>query len=74
MFLPYTTMQHGTITELVDRGFGFIRRVGIKEHLYFHSDDLVGLVFGKLTKGDKVTFNVVQSKKGPYATRVSEPN
>ncbi len=66
-------MQHGTITELVDRGFGYIRRTGIKENLFFHSDDLVGLSFGKLTKGDKVTFKVVQSTKGPYATRVSKP-
>lgn len=65
-------MQKGTIAELVDRGFGYIRMTGVKDRLFFHGDDLVDLKFVNLCKGDKVTFNVVQSSKGPYATRVGK--
>ncbi len=65
-------MQKGTIKELVDRGFGYIKRVGIKDPLFFHSDALVGLKFGNLKKGDKVTFSIIESKKGPYATQVTK--
>lgn len=62
----------GTIVELTERASGFIRRVGVKEHLFFHSDDLVGCSFQQLKKGDKLIFNVVESRNGPYAVQVTK--
>lgn len=65
----------GIITELVERasGFGFIRIVGVKEPLFFHSDDLRDVRFSDLKKGDKVCFSIVQTPKGPYAKMVTKP-
>ncbi len=60
----------GTIVELTERSSGFIRRTGVKEHLFFHSDDLVEVSFQDLKKGDKLTFAVVESRNGPYAVQV----
>ncbi|MGB4076359.1 MAG: cold shock domain-containing protein [Minisyncoccia bacterium] len=65
-------MTKGTIHELGERQCGLIRRVGVKEHLFFHADGLVGIAWGSLKKGDKVCFTVVQSRKGPYAIQVSK--
>lgn len=67
-----TATKKGTIHELVERGFGYIRQVGVKDHIFFHSDALVNLKFLNLKKGDKVCFTVVESKKGPYAIEVSK--
>ncbi|KND47106.1 MAG: hypothetical protein AB199_01600 [Parcubacteria bacterium C7867-004] len=64
-------LQKGVIVELVDRNFGYIRRVGIEDQLFFHADALKSLTFKELKKGDKVTFDVTESKKGPYAVNVS---
>mgnify|MGYP001612827850 CR=1 FL=1 len=63
-------MHKGTITELTERASGFIKRVGIKECLFFHADALVGVDFKELRIGRKVLFKIVESKKGPYATQV----
>lgn len=65
-------LQKGTVHSLGDRLSGFIRRVGVKEHLFFHADDLKGLDFGKLKKGDRVCFDVVEAKNGDYAVEVSK--
>lgn len=65
-------MEIGTITELGERKSGMIRRKGVREHLFFHADALSGVDFGELKVGDKVSFVVTQSKKGPYATQVSK--
>ncbi len=64
----------GIITELVERasGFGFIRIVGVKEPLFFHSDDLRDVRFSELKKGDKVCFSITQTPKGPYAKQVTK--
>ncbi len=64
-------LQKGVVVELVDRNFGYIRRIGIEDNLFFHADALNDLTFKEIKKGDKVTFDVVESKKGPYATNVS---
>jgi CspA family cold shock protein len=64
-------LQKGIIDELVDRNFGYIRRIGIEDTLFFHADALNGLTFKELKKGDAVTFDVTESKKGPYAVNVS---
>ena len=64
-------MQEGTIARLTDRGFGFISREGEEKDLFFHSNDLKNVEFNDLKKGDKVTFEVTKSEKGPKATNVS---
>jgi cold shock CspA family protein len=66
-------MQTGTIALLTERQSGFIRIKGVKEHLFFHADDLVKIAFGTLKKGDKLSFKVVESKNGPYAVEVKKP-
>ncbi len=62
--------MEGTIKTLTERGFGFIGREG-EEDLFFHSNDLVDLRFDDLKVGDKVTFEVSSSNKGPKAVEVS---
>ena len=62
----------GTIKKLIsDRGFGFIAREGEAKDLFFHSKELKGVTFDELKVGDAVTFEVVESEKGPAATNVS---
>jgi cold shock CspA family protein len=63
-------METGKIIELVEREFGYIKQSGVKDHLFFHADDLKGLRFAELHKGDRVQFSITQSLKGPYATHV----
>ena len=61
----------GTIKTLKEKGFGFITRPGEAKDLFFHSKELVGVTFEELHEGDTVSFEVVQSEKGPAATGVS---
>lgn len=64
--------MNGTIKTLIaDKGFGFISREGETKDLFFHSKELKGVAFDDLKVGDSVTFEVVQSDKGPAATNVS---
>ena len=63
-------MAEGTIASLTDRGFGFIAREGEEKDLFFHSNELQGVEFNDLKEGDKVTFEVADSPKGPNATQV----
>ena len=66
-------MQEGIIARLVaDKGFGFIKREGEEKDLFFHSNELVGVTFDELREGDKVTFEVGESPKGPNATKVTK--
>ncbi len=65
-------MQTGTIARLTDKGFGFISREGEQKDLFFHSNELVGVSFDSLREGDKVTFEVGESPKGPNAIKVSK--
>lgn len=62
-------MQEGTIANLTDRGFGFIKIEGGKD-LFFHSKELIDVSFDSLKVGDKVQFEVGEGPKGPNATRV----
>ena len=64
-------MQTGTIARLTDKGFGFISREGEEKDLFFHYNELVGVSFDELREGDKVTFEVADSPKGPNAVKVS---
>jgi CspA family cold shock protein len=64
-------MSTGTIKKVVsDRGFGFIAAEDGKEY-FFHRDGLeASLNFDRLTGGEKVTFDIEASQKGPRAQRV----
>ena len=64
-------MQTGIIARVTDKGFGFIKREGQEKDLFFHSNELVGVTFDELREGDKVTFEVAESPKGPNAIKVS---
>ena len=64
-------MSKGTIKRLTDRGFGFISYDGADKDLFFHSNELKNVEFNDLKEGDKVTFEVAESPKGPNATNVS---
>ena len=62
-------MQTGTIKKLVsDRGFGFIAAEDGKEY-FFHRSGTEG-DFDGLNGGEKVSFEIEQSPKGPRAKSV----
>ena len=61
----------GTIKALIEKGFGFIAREGETKDLFFHSKELVGVTFDQLRIGDTVTFEVIETEKGPAAVKVS---
>jgi CspA family cold shock protein len=63
--------MNGTIKTLTQKGFGFIAREGEAKDLFFHSKELKGVTFEELKVGDAVTFEVVESEKGPAAVNVS---
>ena len=62
--------MEGTIKTLTGKGYGFIAREGETKDLFFHSKDLVGVMFDELKSGDKVSFDVEQGEKGPSAKNV----
>ena len=65
-------MASGTIKKVVsDRGFGFIAAEDGKDY-FFHRDGLdSSLDFDRLAGGEKVTFEVEASPRGPRATKVA---
>lgn len=66
-------MQEGTIARLVtEKGFGFIKRDGQEKDLFFHSNELVDIKIDELREGDKVTFEIADSPKGPNAVKVTK--
>ena len=65
-------MEKGKISQLLERQFGYIKMIGIKEPLFFHADDLTNLRFSELHEGDRVQFSITESSKGPYATHISK--
>lgn len=66
-------MQEGTVAKKVaDKGFGFIKRDGQEKDLFFHSNELQNVSFDELQEGDKVSFEVGDSPKGPNAIKVSK--
>jgi CspA family cold shock protein len=65
-------MTNGTIKKVVsERGFGFIAAEDGKEY-FFHRGGLEApLDFDRLSGGEKVSFEIETSPKGPRAVRVS---
>jgi cold shock protein len=64
-------MPTGTIKKLVsDRGFGFIAAEDGKEY-FFHRTGLDSSVnFDSLAGGERVSFEIEASQKGPRANRI----
>jgi CspA family cold shock protein len=61
----------GTIKKVVsDRGFGFIAADDGKEYFFHRSSLNSSLDFDRLFGGEKVSFDIEQSPKGPRATNV----
>ena len=62
-------MQNGTIKKLVvERGFGFITAEDGKEYFFHRSGTETD--FDQLQGGERVSFQVEPSPKGPRAARV----
>jgi cold shock protein len=64
-------MTTGTIKKIVaERGFGFIAADDAKEY-FFHRNSLdTSLDFDRLAGGERVTFDIEASPKGPRAEHV----
>jgi len=64
-------MPSGVVKKVVsDRGFGFITGEDGKDY-FFHRDGLEpSIQFDRLLGGEKVTFTVEPSPRGPRAVRV----
>lgn len=68
-------MQNGTVIKKNEKGFGFIKVEGAQEgskDLFFHSNELKNISFDELREGDKVSFEIGDSPKGPNALNVSK--
>jgi cold shock protein len=63
--------MQGTIKKLTDKNFGFISQDGGKD-LFFHASQVEGTTFADLREGDMVSFEVMDSPKGPAATGVKK--
>lgn len=64
-------MQEGTVARLTDKGFGFIKVEGQEKDIFFHSNELQNVKFDELREGDKLSFEIAESPKGPNATKVN---
>lgn len=68
-------MKEGTVIKKNDKGFGFIKVDGAPDgskDLFFHSNELKNVSFDELQEGDKVSFEIGDSPKGPNALNVSK--
>ena len=64
-------MATGVVKTVTDRGFGFITEEGASKDIFFHEKSLTGeLAVRKLKVGDKVTFDVEETPKGPSAINI----
>jgi cold shock CspA family protein len=62
-------MKKGTVKEWVcDRGYGFIETKKRNNRVFVHRSDLVGAAY--LQEGEKVQFEVQETKQGLKATKV----
>jgi len=65
-------MAAGTVKTVTDKGFGFIEQEGADDDIFYHETSLEGdLAERKLRVGDKVTFEVEQTEKGPRAVSIA---
>jgi CspA family cold shock protein len=65
-------MMEGTIKNLNEKAFGFISPDDGSKDYFFHKSDLLGgIEWDQLQRGQRVSFEVEESPKGPKATKVS---
>ncbi|MBX4188417.1 MAG: cold shock domain-containing protein [Candidatus Doudnabacteria bacterium] len=64
--------MNGVIKKKTEKGFGFISVEGQEKDLFFHSNSLVDVTFDEIKEGDRVTFDVQDSQKGPAAANVKK--
>ncbi len=68
-------MAKGKIKRLIDRGFGVIQTADHKE-LFFHRNELQGVEFGILRKGQELEFEIGRGNDGrlqAIKVRVAQP-
>lgn len=64
-------MATGTVKNVNPRGFGFIDQEDSERDMFYHENSLEGeLATRKLRSGDKVTFDVENTEKGPQAVNI----
>lgn len=64
--------MQGTIKKLTDKNFGFVKPEDGEKDYFFHANELDGVSFSDLREGDAVTFEVVETEKGPAAVKVAK--
>ncbi|MFA6215726.1 MAG: cold shock domain-containing protein [Patescibacteria group bacterium] len=64
--------MEGSIKKLTDKNFGFISPNDGAKDLFFHANELDGVDFSELREGDKVSFEVSETPKGPAAVKVKK--
>ncbi len=65
-------MTTGTIKKVIaDRGFGFITAEDGKEYFFHRGGLQASLDFDRLVGGERVSFEIEQSPKGPRAVQVA---
>ena len=65
--------MEGTVKWFNDRkGFGFISRAN-GEDVFVHFSSIAGSGFKSLQEGDRVSFEVQSSERGPQAVNVTKP-
>ncbi len=64
--------EEGIVAKKTENGFGFIKRENQDKDLFFHSNELRNVSFDELQEGDKVSFEVGESPKGPNAINVNK--
>jgi len=57
---------------VTEKNFGFISQENGEKDLFFHANELDGITFDQLREGDAVTFDVINSEKGPAAVKVKK--
>ncbi|MFA6604282.1 MAG: cold shock domain-containing protein [Patescibacteria group bacterium] len=62
--------MNGSIKTITEKGFGFITPDGQDKDVFFHQSALVEVTFAELQVGDKVSFDIEDSPKGPRAANV----
>ncbi len=63
--------MEGTVKKLMPKGYGFIEVEEQDDDVFFHSNELEGASFEELKEGDKLSFELVDSEKGPNAVNVT---